>query len=101
MEELPTKNPDTGYLTNVRCIPIIQNLVKYFTWLITSFYIIQWTVRIATNIRYIGDSGLCVFKRNLSMVYSKNKSTDFFFRISENYKNWYVQVILRIENIRR
>jgi hypothetical protein len=45
-EELPTRNPDTGYLTKAGYIPIIQKLTKYFVWFLTFFHIIQSAVRI-------------------------------------------------------
>jgi len=45
-EELPTRDPDTGYLTKAGYIPIIQNLTKNMTvWLIV-FNTAQIIVRI-------------------------------------------------------
>jgi hypothetical protein len=48
-EELPTRFPDTGYLTKAGYIPIIQNLTKNMTVLLIVFNTAQFTVRIVTN----------------------------------------------------
>jgi hypothetical protein len=48
-EELPTRDPDTGYLTKAGYIPIIQNLTKNMTVWITVFNTVQFTVRILMN----------------------------------------------------
>jgi hypothetical protein len=46
-EELPTRDPETGYLTNAGYIRLIPNLTKYITALALVFHAIQSTVRIA------------------------------------------------------
>ena len=48
-EELPTRDPDTGYLTKAGYIPIIQSLTKYTAGFQISFHIIQSTFRIVSN----------------------------------------------------
>ena len=48
-EELPTKDPDTGYLTKAGYIPIIQRLAKYVFWFTISFHFIQSTVRMVIS----------------------------------------------------
>jgi hypothetical protein len=48
-EELPTRDPDTGYLTMAGYIPIIQNLTKNMTALIIAINTAQFTVRIVMN----------------------------------------------------
>jgi hypothetical protein len=48
-EELPTRDPDTGYVTKAGYIPIIQNLTKNMTVWITVFNTAQITVRIVMN----------------------------------------------------
>ena len=48
-EELPTRDPDTGYLTKAGYIPIIQDLTKYFFWFTVLFHFIQSAVRIVIN----------------------------------------------------
>jgi hypothetical protein len=44
-EELPTRDPDTGYLTNAGLIPIIQSLSLYIPAITWVFHIIQSTIR--------------------------------------------------------
>jgi len=44
-EELPTRDPDTGYLTKAGYIPIIQALAKNVNALLIVFNIIQFIVR--------------------------------------------------------
>ena len=48
-EELPTRDPDTGYLTKAGYIPIIQRLAEYAFWFIVSFHFIQSTVRMVIS----------------------------------------------------
>jgi hypothetical protein len=48
-EELPTRDRDTGYLTNAGYIPIIQSLTKYFFGFGFVFQIIHSAVRIVSN----------------------------------------------------
>jgi len=48
-EELPTRDPDTGYLTKAGYIPIIQDFTKNITVCIIVFNIVQITVRIVMN----------------------------------------------------
>jgi hypothetical protein len=48
-DELPTRDPDTGYLTKAGYIPIIQNLTKNVSVLIIVFKTAQITVRAVMN----------------------------------------------------
>ena len=48
-EELPTRDPDTGYLTKAGYIPIIQNLTKNMTVWIIVFNTLEITVRIVMS----------------------------------------------------
>jgi hypothetical protein len=48
-EELPTRDPDTGYLTKAGYIPIIQNLTKYIPATLVGYHVTQSTVRIAMS----------------------------------------------------
>ena len=48
-EELPTRDPDTGYLTKAGYIPIIQNLTKNMSVWVILFNAVQTTVRIVMN----------------------------------------------------
>jgi hypothetical protein len=48
-EELPTRDPDTGYLTKAGYIPIIQDLTKNVTPWIIVFNALQLTGRIVMN----------------------------------------------------
>jgi hypothetical protein len=48
-EELPTRDPDTGYLTNAGYIPIIQVLTKIITALMIVFDATETTVPIVMN----------------------------------------------------
>jgi hypothetical protein len=48
-EELPTKDPDTGYLTKAGYIPIIQTLTKYIVIFMLVYYGIQSTARIVIS----------------------------------------------------
>jgi hypothetical protein len=43
-EELPTRDPDTGYLTKAGNIPIIQSLTKYSVMLMFVYHNIQSAV---------------------------------------------------------
>ena len=45
-EDLPTRDPDTGYLTKAGYIPIIQRLTKYGFWFTLLLHFTQSTVRI-------------------------------------------------------
>jgi hypothetical protein len=46
-EELPTRDPATGYLTKAGYIPIIQKLTKFLPTFILGFHIVQSTFRVA------------------------------------------------------
>ena len=48
-EELPTRDPDTGYLTKAGYIPIIQHLTKYGFWVGMLFHFTQSAVRIVIS----------------------------------------------------
>ena len=48
-EDLPTRDPDTGYLTKAGYIPIIQRLAKYVFWFTISFHFIQSIVRVVIS----------------------------------------------------
>jgi hypothetical protein len=48
-EDLPTRDPETGYLTYAGYIPLIPSLTKYTTALVLAFHTIQSTVRIVLN----------------------------------------------------
>jgi hypothetical protein len=48
-EELPTRDPDTGYLTKAGYIPIIQTLAAYIPVALVGFHLIHSTVRIVLN----------------------------------------------------
>ncbi|GFG34727.1 hypothetical protein Cfor_02984, partial [Coptotermes formosanus] len=48
-EELPTRDPDTGYLTKAGYIPIIQRLTKYSAGFTVLVHIIQSASRIVSN----------------------------------------------------
>jgi len=48
-EELPTRDPDTGYLTTAGYIKRIQNVTKYLVLFSSAGHFIQSTVRIITN----------------------------------------------------
>ncbi|GFG30955.1 hypothetical protein Cfor_03708, partial [Coptotermes formosanus] len=48
-EELPTRHPDTGYLTKAGYIPIIQTVAAYVIVLAIVYHTVQCTVRIVLN----------------------------------------------------
>ena len=48
-EELPTRDPDTGYLTTAGYIPRIQSFTKYTALLSTAVHIMQRIVRVITS----------------------------------------------------
>jgi hypothetical protein len=48
-EELPTRDPDTGHLTQAGCIPITQTIATYVPTLVYAFHIVQTAVRIVTS----------------------------------------------------
>jgi hypothetical protein len=48
-EELPTRDPDTGYLTKAAYIPIIQTLTKYILIFMLVYYGIQSTARMVIS----------------------------------------------------
>ena len=48
-EELPTRDPDTGYFTKAGYIPIIQALAKILNAFLIVFNIIQFIVRSVTS----------------------------------------------------
>ena len=52
-EELPTRDPDTGYLTKAGYIPIIQRLTIYAFWVAVFFHFIQSTVRIVISREFV------------------------------------------------
>jgi hypothetical protein len=45
-EELPTRDPDTGYLTKAGYIPIIQTFIKYIVIFMFGYHSIQSIARI-------------------------------------------------------
>jgi hypothetical protein len=45
-EELPIRDPDSGYLTKAGYIPLIQKLAKYVTVFAIAFHAIQSTARL-------------------------------------------------------
>ena len=48
-EELPTRDPDTGYLTMTWYIPIMQNFAAYVTTLTITYHTVYSTVHIVLN----------------------------------------------------
>jgi hypothetical protein len=48
-EELPTRDPDTGYMTKAGYIPAIQRLTNYAVLFGTIFYVTQSAVRMVSN----------------------------------------------------
>jgi hypothetical protein len=48
-EELPTRDPNTGYVTKAGYIPIIQKLTKYASAIMFGFHFAQSAVRIVVN----------------------------------------------------
>ena len=48
-EELPTRDPDTGYMTKAGYIPAIQRLTHYAVLFGTIFYVTQSAVRMVSN----------------------------------------------------
>jgi len=48
-EELPNRDPDTGYLTKAGYIPIIQSLARNVNVFLIAFNIIQFIVRSVTS----------------------------------------------------
>ena len=48
-EELPTRDPDTGYITNSGYIPVTQKIGTRFAVLLCSFHLIQSAVHIVTS----------------------------------------------------
>jgi hypothetical protein len=48
-EELPNRDPDTGYVTKAGCIPIIQSLTKYVPLTIFVFHAVQGTMRVVMS----------------------------------------------------
>jgi hypothetical protein len=48
-EELPTRDPETGYLTNAGYIRLIPSITKYITALVLAFHGTQTIVRIVLN----------------------------------------------------
>ena len=68
-EELPTRDPDTGYLTKTGYIPIIQDLTKYFYWFTVLFHFIQSTVRTVINHEMILKISWFPFDTSATSVY--------------------------------
>jgi hypothetical protein len=48
-EELPARDPDTGYVTKAGYIPIIQSPTKYVTPILFAFHDVQSTVRVVMS----------------------------------------------------
>jgi hypothetical protein len=48
-EELPTRDPDTGYVTKAGYIPTIQSLTKYVAPILFAFHAVQSTVRVVMS----------------------------------------------------
>jgi len=48
-EELPTRDPDTGYATNAGYIPVTQKIATRVSILLLSFHLIQSAVHIVTS----------------------------------------------------
>jgi hypothetical protein len=48
-EELPTRDPDTGHLTQAGCIPITQTIATYVPTLVYVIHMAQGTMRIVTS----------------------------------------------------
>jgi hypothetical protein len=48
-EELPTRDPSTGYTTKAGYIPIIQRLAKYSSAILLGFHFVQSAVRVVVN----------------------------------------------------
>jgi hypothetical protein len=48
-EELPTRDPNTGYVTKAAYIPIIHRLAKYSSAILLGFHFAQSAVRIVVN----------------------------------------------------
>jgi len=48
-EELPTRDPDTGYVTNAGYIPVAQKIATRVSILLLSFHLTQSAVHIVTS----------------------------------------------------
>jgi uncharacterized membrane protein YhdT len=48
-EELPTRNPDTAYLTNAGYIPVTQKIATRVSILLFSFHLMQTAIHIVTS----------------------------------------------------
>jgi hypothetical protein len=57
-EELPIRDPDTGYLTKAGYIPVIQRLTKYACLFAYSYFLMQAAFRIVTEHELMLTSGL-------------------------------------------
>jgi len=67
-EELPTRDPDTGYVTNAAYIPVTQKIAKLVSILLLSFHLIQSAAHIVTSHDTVFPAW-CPFDASLSPVY--------------------------------
>ena len=67
-EELPTRDPDTGYLTKAGYIPIIQDLIKYITVFCSAINTTQITVHILMT-HYMAFASWYPFDVSVSTMY--------------------------------
>ena len=77
-EDLPTRDPDTGYLTKAGLIPIIQTVAAYIIALSLVFHIIQSGVRIVLDHDMIMTSWY-PFDASVSPVYETANLTQVMF----------------------
>jgi hypothetical protein len=108
-EELPTRDPDTGYLTKAAYIPIIQRLTNYLVWFVIVFHTIQSTFRIVFYQEMIFTSWFpfdtssipaYVLASIIQVGYTVYIYIYWFTSFSENYKKkGCVRVINRNDNM--
>jgi hypothetical protein len=67
-EDLPTRDPDTGYLTKAAYIPITQAIATYIPTLVYAFHVVQTTIRIVTSRDFVFPAWL-PFDASVSPVY--------------------------------
>jgi hypothetical protein len=83
-EELPSRDPATGYLTKAAYIPIAQSIATYVPTLVYAFHIAQTTVRIVTSRDMVFPAWL-PFDASVSPVYEIATIVQVFRNVLTNF----------------
>jgi hypothetical protein len=98
-EELPTRDPDTGYITKAGYIPIIQRLTKYVPASLIGYHVTQSTLRIVLSHDMVFTTWY-PFDASVSPIYEIANLTQVMWKLSVLF-NFHLFKIYTTEKVTR